>query len=964
VATQGKRIGRQQIEIYWDERGAGKTIKEASFKAGFGESSALKFERMRKQRLPTDEKGRIKNQPDPLVPSELGPKAKRALKDFGYFQRRYFGRVPYHWQIEAANLVVELLESPHKEYLVVNCPPGVGKALSVDTMLATPTGWTTIGLVQPGDVIFDDQGQPTTVTYKSEVFYGHDCYEVATDDGASVIADADHLWPVQFDGYKSVRNTERLANRLSKRPQLAVAEPLAIRGTHLVLDPYVLGAWLGDGDSGGGRMSCHPDDAKFIRGYFEDAGFVTTDHKAPINFGVLGLGKKLRRIGVQRNKHIPERYMRASRAQRLRLLQGLVDTDGHVDSRGIVEFTSTNWHLAKGVQFLVRSLGAKASLNEGRATIDGRDCGPKWRVSFLLADSARLPRKAILTRNGVRTPNRYLTVTQVDSVPTQCIQVDSPSSLFLAGDGLMVTHNTTLFTHDIPAWITARNRAIRGMMGSSTTDLAARYTNRLRRTLARTLPERGADDDIKLGRAFDAECTMADDFGRFQSIGDQWTADSFIVQQPFEMGAISEKEPTWSAYGQDAAYIGGRFNFVVWDDLVDPKKQRTIEAKEALQNYWDDVSEPRLEPGGLLILQGQRFASDDLYRYCLDKQVGEDIDWDTGEILDSKPKYHHILYKAHYEEKCQGPETHGRNAPAYPDGCLLSPWRLPWREISGLMTNRQDRFEVVYQQQDSDPASVLVPKAWIFGHDSHPGCVDEDRDRLELPKRQDGTMALTGDLISVITADPSPTKFWAIEWWIYQPSTEFRWLMDLEKRPMEADEFLDFNYAAQSFTGVLEEWYQTSTALGQPVTHVIVEENAAQRFLLQYDHVRRWMALRGVEILGHSTHRNKSDPEYGVETIRQHYKFGRVRLPYKRDSQGWVASTKLIDEVTHYPHGRTDDCTMAHWFLEWNLPRIYSPSEAEGKAWRPSWASSVPSLKRNPGVESGAMAMMQKAAGL
>ena len=151
---------------------------------------------------------------------------------------------------------------------------------------------------------------------------------------------------------------------------------------------------------------------------------------------------------------------------------------------------------------------------------------------------------------------------------------------------------------------------------------------------------------------------------------------------------------------------------------------------------------------------------------------------------------------------------------------------------------------------------------------------------------------------------------------------------------MQADEFLDFNYAHNRHSGLLEEWVQTSRELGIPITHVIVEINAAQRFLLQYDHVWRWMALNGVEIIPHATHRNKSDAEYGVESIRQHYKFGRVRLPYKRNSDGFNKSRRLIDEVTRYPHGRTDDMVMSHWFLEWNLPRIYTPDEAEGKTWR------------------------------
>lgn len=547
---------------------------------------------------------------------------------------------------------------------------------------------------------------------------------------------------------------------------------------------------------------------------------------------------------------------------------------------------------------------------------------------------------------------------QVQAAETVVELLASPHKEYLVVNCPPGAGKSTLFTHDIPAWLTCRNRQIRGMIGSATTNLAAGYVDRLRRTLGRTLPVKASDDDLQRGLALDAESTLAKDFGRFQPVGDMWTRDSFVVQQFEDHGVISEKEPTWSGYGQDAGYIGQRFDFVIWDDLVDPRKQRTMEAKEALADYWDDVSEPRLEPAGLLVLQGQRFGADDLYRYCLNKTVGEDYDEDTGESEIRRPMYHHILFKAHYEEMCNPEVTHKRTAEPYPKGCLLSPMRLPWRELSAKMRNRSDRFEVVYQQQDVDPSSVLVPKTWIFGGDGSPGCIDENRDRLEIPRDASGVPALHGDLISVMTVDPSPTKFWAIQWWIYQPAAELRWLMDLERRPMEAGEFLDYNPATRQFTGVLEEWVQTSRDLALPISHVIVEDNAAQRFLLQYQTVHQWMALRSVEIIPHSTHRNKSDPDYGVETIAQHYQFGRVRLPYKRNSEGWVASTKLIDEVTRYPQSTTDDCVMAHWFLEWNLPKIYAPEQGEGKQWRPSWAATVPGLRTTRGVESRAAAMM------
>ena len=359
--------------------------------------------------------------------------------------------------------------------ILLHGPAGSGKALALDTPLPTPTGWTTMKDVQIGDELLDDQGNPCKVTFKSEVFYNHDCYEVKTDDGASVIADANHIWPVMLqsptvhqkrlknprmgvggpvplkDGV-SFKTTKDLAKSRSHRPGLNVTKPINLPNIELPIDPYVLGVWLGDGNSSGGRITSSIKDQRYIRQFIEEAGYITTDHEEPINFGVLGLNKQLRLTSLLNNKHIPSVYFRASKEQRMALLQGLIDTDGYVEPKGRIEFTSTNQKLAEGVQFLARSLGVKASLKEERALLNGIDCGPKYRVGFYLEGAARLPRKALLTRNGVRTTRRYLTVTSVESVPTQCIQVDSPNHLFLCGNGLMITHNTTVIRSLIREW--------------------------------------------------------------------------------------------------------------------------------------------------------------------------------------------------------------------------------------------------------------------------------------------------------------------------------------------------------------------------------------------------------------------------------------------------------------------------------------------------------------------------------
>lgn len=531
---------------------------------------------------------------------------------------------------------------------------------------------------------------------------------------------------------------------------------------------------------------------------------------------------------------------------------------------------------------------------------------------------------------------------QVEAANRIAALLDTPYEEYAVINAPPGAGKTACFVHDIPAWVTARNRGIRGMVGSATTNLAKRNVLRLRRSLERVVPEKADPMMLRRGDALDAEATMAMDFGRFKPLErDMWTSDAFIVMQYDDTGAISEKEPTWSAYGADTSFIGGRYDFVIWDDLVDPRKLRSIEQKEALQDMWTDVGETRLEPGGLLILQGQRISSDDLYRFALDMNApsgddddddyDDDDDWDERVFEEERKdkKYHHIIFKAHYEEKCEG--QHGKSAPAYPEGCLLSPRRLPWRKIQTLMENRGERFSVIYQQEDTDPSEVLVPKSWIYGDDDFPGCLDKDRDRLQIPR---GINA--ADCISVATADPSPTQFWSVQWWIYHPESEQRFLIDLVRQKMDAPDFLDWDSDSRCFVGIMEEWQDMSEALDFPIQTWIVERNAAQRFLLQYDHVRRWQAKSGVEIIGHDTGRNKSDPEFGVETIAPHYRFGRVRLPYR--NEGKLISLKLIDEVTHYPFGRTNDCVMAHWFFEWNLPNIYAPTSVRrSTAWRPSW---------------------------
>lgn len=504
----------------------------------------------------------------------------------------------------------------------------------------------------------------------------------------------------------------------------------------------------------------------------------------------------------------------------------------------------------------------------------------------------------------------------------------SPHKEFLVINIAPGVGKSTMFTHDLPAWLIARDRSIRIMLGSRTEQQARMYANRLRRTLERELPVRADPKLVELGLASDAEATMSQDFGPFKPANnDLWTKAEFVVQQSTGV-SVDDKESTVTAYGMDSGFLGGRFDFIIWDDLVDKKTMRG--EFDLLTQWWEQEAESRLEPGGLMILQGQRLASDDLYRYALDLR---DVD-DDGEITEDAPrKYKHIVYKSHYDELCTGKHDKPK---AYPEGCLLDPVRLPWRELQRVRANREDRYLVMYQQEDFDPASQLVPSLWIDGGTdsngvNYPGCWDPDRGVGQIPKN------LGGDWFSVITADPSPSKNWSVQWWLYQPETEIQYLLDMYRGPMDAPDFLDWNHNSGQFSGLLDEWVERAKDLGRPVTYLIFEQNAAQRFLLQYDHVKRWQAINGVNIVPHATHRNKSDDEYGVQTIAPHYRYGRVRLPGNVIDGSRKKMDPLIKELGTWPEGKTDDCVMAHWFLQWNAPRLFHVSGKPPVFQRPSW---------------------------
>lgn len=384
------------------------------------------------------------------------------------------GEDTYDW------LVPGLLERGDR--LLVVAQEGGGKALDVATPVLTMRGWSTMGELVPGDRVFGPDGKPTSIQWCSPIQSGRPCYAVRFDDGSEIVADEDHLWrtvtyPDRQAGrwVHSVRTTRDLADSVKARNGHVVNHAIECAAPvqfppdlSLPVDPYTLGAWLGDGASRCGAFSSADEgiidriraggwEVRRISGSYAWWIGRTTVPALREDTRAMSLAGRLRSLGLIQNKHIPERYLSTSPEQRLELLRGLLDTDGCVsDSRGVgrgqgaarIELTLTCERLARDAFRLILSLGIKPTIRESDAMLNGRKVGRRWRLNFQTdLDVFTLERKRerqfpLRTR---RAKTRYVvSVTAVPSRPVRCISVDHPDSVFLAGPSLIPTHNSVL----------------------------------------------------------------------------------------------------------------------------------------------------------------------------------------------------------------------------------------------------------------------------------------------------------------------------------------------------------------------------------------------------------------------------------------------------------------------------------------------------------------------------------------
>jgi hypothetical protein len=390
--------------------------------------------------------------------------------------------------------------------------PRTGKALAATTPVLTPHGWMPIKDLARGCRVIGSNGCPTEVTgvYPQGT---RPAYRLHVSDGTSILCDPDHLWTVRPKIRADKKNpemwrtwtTQQLLDRGLTRASGGAkyylpivdpvqfegvlepgrpfeAEPPAGRGRNVKIQddppclpvaPYLLGVLIGDGGlrSGSIRLSTAeaPDllpllapllpvgvEARPVVGSAYDWA-LTSGRAGPRN----PLLASMRELGLMGHssltKFIPQPYLLSGEDDRRALLAGLLDTDGSIDEKGNIEFSTSSPQLSEDFRFLVQSLGGTVTTSR-RETSHAPSYRSYVRLPATEQSPFRLQRKRnrwneLAPRRRGESPVRAIRAIEPEGETEMvCISVAAADGLFVT-DEFIVTHNTS--SRAVPAILDA-----------------------------------------------------------------------------------------------------------------------------------------------------------------------------------------------------------------------------------------------------------------------------------------------------------------------------------------------------------------------------------------------------------------------------------------------------------------------------------------------------------------------------
>jgi hypothetical protein len=542
--------------------------------------------------------------------------------------------------------------------------------LAISMPVATPHGWRPIGDITLGDLVFAEDGSLT------EVIDIHDyeksqTWNVIFSDGSSVVCDEQHLWKVRRIG-TDAKNTWRLMtlneirtqkivgvkgnwrtgikgitetckegetpwldSRGYARYQIPITDPVQYPESDLPIDPYLLGALIGDGgltESAGIRFTSMDEDI-----IERCKRSLPTEHEMIPVFGSkygYRIVKKTRKFGRQnqvlnflralglqgkgsKDKFIPLEYKIACIEDRVALLQGLLDTDGTVGNNrsggGKVSFCSISYQLVLDVVELVQSLGGIATIHSPQynqyRTLNGkklRSENPSWKVGIKLPASIEpfyVQRKA----QSYKPCTKYLPCRSIVRIEpatpekVRCITVLHEKHTFLTKD-YIVSKNSAKSTIAglFCAWTIGMHalnkKPLKILYISYTVDVARPKSAAIKRIIEESKTYREIFPTVKIAKGINSN--------------EYWSIDWKFAG----IKSAGEEEFTLCCAGLKGAITSKRSHLCIIDDVcksADEIKNREI--RLAMEDNWNSVITPTMFEGGRAICLGTRFRHDDMH---------------------------------------------------------------------------------------------------------------------------------------------------------------------------------------------------------------------------------------------------------------------------------------------------------------------------------------------------------------
>jgi len=211
------------------------------------------------------------------------------------------------------------------------------------------------------------------------------CLEDANQFVSSITDDDDTI-DITIEKYLT------LSKRTKDRLVLFKTEGINWTKKEVEMDPYLLGMWLGDGLSDGSGFALNyktdfetlaywerwaeENGAVLTKGKRYGYSVVSKKNKEAYSQGICNrieeapLKKYLHKYNLVKNKHIPNEYLTNDRETRLKLLAGLIDTDGSVRAEGReirICQGPANYRIVEDAYTLAMSLGFSCGLKEGKS---------------------------------------------------------------------------------------------------------------------------------------------------------------------------------------------------------------------------------------------------------------------------------------------------------------------------------------------------------------------------------------------------------------------------------------------------------------------------------------------------------------------------------------------------------------------------------------------------------------------